>query len=244
MKVRCLLIHLAEIGCSSPCSMDARSWSSRAECCYRSFQRCWSSCCRVSFLLSLLVDLRSLTLWFVTDGNLPCTTLVIIGIKWLTQNDLRPKARRKGHQWYSVSILSLPFPHCAHMLTGLAINRGSLRNGTFRTEVVRLYAEALRYGTKYIYQALPRMLTIWLEMSENPGIVQYVKMKAKEFVSLFLFLLSEPLIDALAFIVQKLQRLRTRSEISIVTSPGSTIVSQLVQEEERTLLEEVFLLTR
>ncbi|GAA5943874.1 protein kinase MEC1 [Sporobolomyces koalae] len=55
-----------------------------------------------------------------------------------------------------------------------------LRNGTFRTEVVRLYAEALRHGTKYIYQALPRMLTIWLEMSETPGIVQYAKLRTRD----------------------------------------------------------------
>lgn len=43
-----------------------------------------------------------------------------------------------------------------------------------------MYADALRYGTKYIYQALPRMLTIWLEMSEAHDIVTFTKQKVKE----------------------------------------------------------------
>ncbi|GAA5955223.1 hypothetical protein JCM3765_003250 [Sporobolomyces pararoseus] len=81
-----------------------------------------------------------------------------------------------GHYWDQMADAERPPTESSQKGTPVV----HLRNGTFRTEVVRLYAEALRYGTKYIYQALPRMLTIWLEMSENPGIVQYVKMKAKD----------------------------------------------------------------
>ncbi|GAA6007639.1 hypothetical protein JCM11491_003906 [Sporobolomyces phaffii] len=81
-----------------------------------------------------------------------------------------------GHYWDQMADAERPSSSTTEKGTPVV----HLRNGTFRTEVVRLYAEALRHGTKYIYQALPRMLTIWLEMAEHPGIVQYVKAKAKD----------------------------------------------------------------
>ncbi|GAA6058573.1 hypothetical protein JCM10212_007012 [Sporobolomyces blumeae] len=46
--------------------------------------------------------------------------------------------------------------------------------------VVRLYSQALACGTKFIYQALPRLLTIWLETAENPGVVLFVKIRQKD----------------------------------------------------------------
>ena len=35
-------------------------------------------------------------------------------------------------------------------------------------QTVRCFARAIRYGSKYIYQTLPRILTIWLDMAEDP----------------------------------------------------------------------------
>ncbi|KAM0756274.1 hypothetical protein T439DRAFT_320977 [Meredithblackwellia eburnea MCA 4105] len=37
------------------------------------------------------------------------------------------------------------------------------------------FSHALRRGTKYIYQAMPRMLTIWLEMGESPDVMRVYK---------------------------------------------------------------------
>ena len=35
-------------------------------------------------------------------------------------------------------------------------------------QTVRSFTRAIRYGSKYIYQTLPRVLTIWLDMAEDP----------------------------------------------------------------------------
>ncbi|CCL98247.1 uncharacterized protein FIBRA_00241 [Fibroporia radiculosa] len=35
---------------------------------------------------------------------------------------------------------------------------------------IRSYAKAMRYGSKYIYQTVPRLLTLWLDMGENQQI--------------------------------------------------------------------------
>ncbi|BGO96796.1 Serine/threonine-protein kinase MEC1 [Rhodotorula toruloides] len=45
----------------------------------------------------------------------------------------------------------------------------------YRCQVVKLYVRSLACGTKYIYQALPRTLTIWLEMGERPALVEHSK---------------------------------------------------------------------
>ncbi|GEM06491.1 phosphatidylinositol 3-/4-kinase [Rhodotorula toruloides] len=45
----------------------------------------------------------------------------------------------------------------------------------FRCQVIKLYVRSLAFGTKYIYQALPRTLTIWLEMGERPSLVEHSK---------------------------------------------------------------------
>ncbi len=35
-------------------------------------------------------------------------------------------------------------------------------------QTVRCFTRAIRYGSKYIYQTLPRVLTIWLDLAEDP----------------------------------------------------------------------------
>lgn len=38
---------------------------------------------------------------------------------------------------------------------------------------VRNYARAVGLGSKYVYQAIPRMLTLWLDLGENPKIATH-----------------------------------------------------------------------
>ena len=35
---------------------------------------------------------------------------------------------------------------------------------------VRNYSKAIRFGTKYIYQTVPRLLTVWLHCGEQPEV--------------------------------------------------------------------------
>lgn len=37
-------------------------------------------------------------------------------------------------------------------------------------QTVHAYAKATRYGSKYIYETVPRMLTIWLDLGDHPTI--------------------------------------------------------------------------
>lgn len=39
-------------------------------------------------------------------------------------------------------------------------------------KTVENYARALRYGTKYIYRTMPRMLTIWMDCGERADLVK------------------------------------------------------------------------
>lgn len=34
---------------------------------------------------------------------------------------------------------------------------------------VRFFAKSIRYGSKYVYQTVPRLLTIWLDIGEIDG---------------------------------------------------------------------------
>ena len=47
---------------------------------------------------------------------------------------------------------------------------------------VRSYATAIRVGSKYAYQAIPRLLTIWLDMGEDDTFAncdQFVKINGE-----------------------------------------------------------------
>ena len=48
---------------------------------------------------------------------------------------------------------------------------------SFHQQTVKLFCLALSHGTKFIYQAMPRMLTIWLELGERPEVLRSVKVK-------------------------------------------------------------------
>lgn len=42
---------------------------------------------------------------------------------------------------------------------------------------VKCFAKAITHGSKYVYQTVPRLLTIWLDMGENvtPAIAEIFK---------------------------------------------------------------------
>jgi hypothetical protein len=54
------------------------------------------------------------------------------------------------------------------------------RDVTFRLETVTLFGQALQHGTKYIYQAMPRMLTIWLDTGDQPTLLDILKSRKKK----------------------------------------------------------------
>lgn len=45
---------------------------------------------------------------------------------------------------------------------------------------VKHFGAALTHGTKFIYQAMPRMLTLWLEFGEIPRVLELYRQKQKE----------------------------------------------------------------
>lgn len=42
------------------------------------------------------------------------------------------------------------------------------RGGLIIASVIKEYVMAIRTGTKYIYQTVPRLLTLWLDIGEDP----------------------------------------------------------------------------
>lgn len=54
---------------------------------------------------------------------------------------------------------------------------------SYRSHVVKLFCKSVANGTKYIYQALPRLLTIWLEMGEKPLLIEHIKAKRTKWVT-------------------------------------------------------------
>lgn len=39
-------------------------------------------------------------------------------------------------------------------------------------QTVRSYTKAMKYGSKYIYQTVPRLLTLWLDLGEDEVIAK------------------------------------------------------------------------
>lgn len=52
-----------------------------------------------------------------------------------------------------------------------------------RRETVKQFSHALAHGTKYIYQTMPRMLTIWFELGEQADLQRALKLRRKKCVS-------------------------------------------------------------
>ena len=47
------------------------------------------------------------------------------------------------------------------------------RGMRMRLATVRCFTKAMKYGNKFIYQTVPRLLTIWLDMGEDPTARSY-----------------------------------------------------------------------
>ena len=41
------------------------------------------------------------------------------------------------------------------------------RRASFNYQTCHMYCQALQHGVKYIYQTMPRMLTLWLDLGES-----------------------------------------------------------------------------
>jgi hypothetical protein len=54
-------------------------------------------------------------------------------------------------------------PPILHVLAINVFSRGIRMN----LYTVRFFAKAIKYGSKYVYQTVPRLLTIWLDLGDN-----------------------------------------------------------------------------
>ncbi|WVQ74974.1 hypothetical protein IAR50_004582 [Cryptococcus sp. DSM 104548] len=61
--------------------------------------------------------------------------------------------------------LESPYYHFGHFYDSLPGE--TQENTVFKYHTVQMYSKALRYGVKYIFQTMPRMLTIWLDLGET-----------------------------------------------------------------------------
>lgn len=50
----------------------------------------------------------------------------------------------------------------------LFFNDVDVRGIRMNFQTIKCYGKAIRYGSKYIYQTVPRLLTLWLDMGEAP----------------------------------------------------------------------------
>ncbi|TCD67266.1 serine/threonine-protein kinase M1 [Steccherinum ochraceum] len=55
---------------------------------------------------------------------------------------------------------------------GLSLADQMSRGTRMNLQTVRCYGKAIRFGSKYIYQTVPRLLTLWLDMGEHKEISQ------------------------------------------------------------------------
>ncbi|KAF9964926.1 hypothetical protein BGZ65_000949, partial [Modicella reniformis] len=57
--------------------------------------------------------------------------------------------------------------YCLKLYEGSKRFKNRLPNLGYVTSACRLYGKALTLGPKYLYQALPRLLTFWLELGQQ-----------------------------------------------------------------------------
>lgn len=73
-------------------------------------------------------------------------------------------------------------PHSCKQKQSLTYASPIREVASYRVQTVKLYLAALTRGTKFIYQTLPRTLTIWLELGERPQVIEGMKTKPAESV--------------------------------------------------------------
>jgi len=86
-----------------------------------------------------------------TDGKVECSTMGSTRTIALTTY-LRPTPRFGMHILISYFLMFT-------MRSGLRM----------RLATIRCFTKAMKYGNKFIYQTVPRLLTIWLDMGEDPA---------------------------------------------------------------------------
>ncbi|KAI0271954.1 hypothetical protein BGY98DRAFT_1091035 [Russula aff. rugulosa BPL654] len=57
-----------------------------------------------------------------------------------------------------------------HCFDAIPPNDPKIRGLRMRLATVRCFTKAMKYGNKFIYQTVPRLLTIWLDMGEDPSV--------------------------------------------------------------------------
>lgn len=58
----------------------------------------------------------------------------------------------------------------ACMVISYLLNLTLVRGLRMRLATIRCFTKAMKYGNKFIYQTVPRLLTIWLDMGEDPAV--------------------------------------------------------------------------
>lgn len=103
-----------------------------------------------------------------------------LGRFWDSQADEKEKKQpRSKHSRHAVCVSR---PHSCKQKQSLTYASPIREVASYRVQTVKLYLAALTRGTKFIYQTLPRTLTIWLELGERPQVIEGMKTKPAESV--------------------------------------------------------------
>lgn len=80
---------------------------------------------------------------------------------------LRQPSRASGQYTSSVSTYPLSIKDHPHF--------SNYRNATYTYNTCRYFGAALMSGSKYIFQTMPRLLTLWLDTGEDPDLLRLEK---------------------------------------------------------------------
>ncbi|TRM67831.1 hypothetical protein BD626DRAFT_449908 [Schizophyllum amplum] len=104
----------------------------------------------------------------------------LLRARWINESDrydvgtiqkVFSKATDMNPHWESVQFRLGQF-HDSCFKSVLETNpRMASKQSRMLFHVVKAFAKAMRYGSKYIYQTVPRLLTIWLDTGENPEVL-------------------------------------------------------------------------
>nr|WPS94695.1 serine/threonine-protein kinase [Naematelia aurantialba] len=125
---------------------------------------------RDSILKHSVIDLT-------TDGfeqDLSRSKAVLLEARWAIETDrfdpneiisLHQSAATLAHNFES------PYYYLGRYYDGLAGTPDQI--ATFNHQTCHYFAQALRYGVKFIYRTMPRMLTIWLDLGETKDLKKH-----------------------------------------------------------------------
>ena len=93
----------------------------------------------------------------VTDGKVGCFTM---GSTKIVVSTASHGPNSRFGEYIVIYGFIYGFLSCFTMDRGLRM----------RLATVRCFTKAMKYGNKFIYQTVPRLLTIWLDMGEDPTV--------------------------------------------------------------------------